>query len=70
MGWVIMEKVRNRPDILFHDDASDQIRRKVGRIRKIEDGLIFFDEFGKIEIIPIFRVIRIEKGDGQIGGEY
>jgi len=50
-----------KQDIIFFDDG-DSIKRKVGRITKIEKGFIYFSENGKIQLIPICRIIRIEKG--------
>jgi len=50
-----------KQDIIFFDDG-ESIKRKAGSITKIEDGLIFFSEYGKIQLIPVFRVVRIEKG--------
>jgi hypothetical protein len=50
-----------KQDIIFFDDGEG-IKRKAGSITKIEDGLIFFSEYGKLQLIPVYRVIRIEKG--------
>jgi hypothetical protein len=54
-----MESIKQ--DIVFFDDGND-IKRKVGIIQKIQDGLIYFSENGKIQLIPVCRIVRIEKG--------
>lgn len=51
-----------KKDIIFFDDGTG-IKRKEGTIEKIEDALIFFSQSGKIQLIPICRIVRIEKGD-------
>jgi len=54
-----MERIKL--DIIFFDDGTG-IKRKEGTIQKIEDGLIYFSEYGKIQLIPVCRIVRIEKG--------
>ena len=52
----------NRFDIIFFDDGSHSCARKQGHITKIENGMIYFEENGKIQLIPVNRVFRVEKG--------
>ena len=49
-------------DTLYHDD-SERVRRKIGRIHKIEDGMLYFEvaESGEHMIIPFSRIVRIVK---------
>lgn len=53
-------------DTLYHDD-NERVRRKNGRIHKIEDGLLYFEvaESGEHMIIPITRIVRIVKSRGE-----
>jgi len=51
----------SKKDILFFDDGSN-ISRKEGHVVDIKEGLVFFSEYGKIQLIPVSRIIRIEKG--------
>lgn len=51
-----------KQDIIFFDDGNS-IRRKTGSITNIEKGFIYFSENGKIQLIPVCRIIRIEKGE-------
>lgn len=57
-----MDKKDWKPDIIFFDDGTSYIRRKVGIIKKIEDGFVFFSENGNIQLIPVNRIVRVEKG--------
>ena len=53
----------NKRDIVFFDDGTGQVKRKEGTINKIQDGFVYFLEYNHLQLIPIFRIIRIEKGD-------
>ncbi len=52
-------------DTLYHDD-SERVRKKTGRIHKIEDGLLYFEVSGSGEhiMIPLSRIVRIVKAGG------
>jgi hypothetical protein len=54
--------MNGRFDIIYFDDGSHACCRKQGHIVKIENGLIYFEENGKIQLIPVPRIFRIEKG--------
>lgn len=56
-----MDVETTKHDIIFFDDGSG-IKRKTGFITKIEEGFIYFSECGKLQLIPICRIVRIEKG--------
>jgi hypothetical protein len=58
-----MDANGNKFDIIFFDDGSHSCTRKQGHIVKIENGLIYFEEYGKIQLIPVNRIFRVEKGD-------
>lgn len=49
-------------DVIYFDD-KDRVRKKVGLIEKIEDGLVYFTETpsGEYMIIPTTSIIRIVK---------
>jgi len=57
---------RSKRDIIFFEDGTPQIKRKEGFIEKIESGFVYFSEYGKIQLIPVVRIIRIEQGDNGI----
>ena len=52
-----MEKM---DDVIYFEDG-DRVRKKVGNIDKIEDGLVCFTEKPSSEymMIPIVRIVRI-----------
>ena len=52
-------------DTLYHDD-SERVRKKTGKIHKIEDGLLYFEVSGSGEhiMIPLSRIVRIVKSRG------
>ena len=54
---------QTKRDIIFFEDGTSEIKRKEGFIEKIQDGFVYFSEYGKIQLIPVCRIIRIEKGD-------
>ena len=56
-------KVQIKKDVVFFDDGTTTVKRKEGTIKKIEDGFIYFSEYGHIQLIPVVRIIRIEKGE-------
>jgi hypothetical protein len=57
-----MEMGQSKEDIIIFDDGNG-IKRKAGTITKIEGGFVYFTEgFGKIQLIPVCRIIRIERG--------
>ena len=58
-----MDIKTTKQDIIFFDDGNS-IKRKAGYITKIEEGFIYFSENGKNQLIPICRIIRIERGRG------
>ena len=49
-------------DVLYFDDG-DNVKRKSGKITNIEGGFVYFSERGHEQLIPIFRIIRIVKGE-------
>ena len=51
---------KKKHDIIFFDDGCE-IKRKEGVIKSFHDGFVHFSEHGKIQLIPIYRIIRIEK---------
>jgi len=54
---------RTKRDIIYFEDGTPEIKRKEGYVSKVENGLIYFSEYGKMQLIPVVRIIRIEKGD-------
>lgn len=56
-----MEMGQTKDDIIIFDDGNG-IKRKAGTITKIEEGFVYFLEYGKIQLIPVCRIIRIERG--------
>jgi len=54
-----MEKIKL--DIIFFDDGNG-VKRKEGTIQKVQDGFVYFSEYGKIQLISVCRIVRIEKG--------
>jgi len=57
-----------KKDVIFFDDGSgsNSVKRKEGFIEKIESGLVYFcEDQGKVQLIPVCRIIRIEKGGMQ-----
>ena len=56
-----MEHIKR--DIIFFEDGTTEIKRKEGIIKKVENGLVYFSEYGKLQLIPVCRIIRIEKGE-------
>jgi len=49
-------------DIIFFNAGSDRVNRKAGHIEKISEGFIYFLEDNKSQLIPVYRVVRVERG--------